>query len=129
MKLFMFFLTVFFFKLFAKFSSFINSDDCIGNLASKLIRIYTAYILRKILKEKRLFQVKRLTFAQAVIFDWQIWIFCTIISAFMYLFTLLIAYILNLFIRNEDVIEIITSIAAWIKNPFRWTSHQYPRYN
>ena len=38
-----FFLTLFF-KLVLKFSDFINSDDCIGKITSKSIRLYPVLI-------------------------------------------------------------------------------------
>ena len=34
----------FFFKLLSKFRNFINSDDCIGKIQSKSIRLYPVFI-------------------------------------------------------------------------------------
>ena len=48
------------------------------------------------------------TFAHAVIFAWQIWIICTVTSAFMYLLSRCkYFYIVNLLIRNYIIIEIV----------------------
>ena len=54
-KLLRFFLSVFFFKLLPKFSGFINSDDCIGKITSKSIRLETRKDLNLIERNRKAF--------------------------------------------------------------------------
>ena len=58
MKYFRFFLAVFF-EIVPKFSDFVNSDDCIGNITPKSIRLQSVFFLNIDVNKKKKIPVKK----------------------------------------------------------------------
>ena len=57
----MVFFCSFFFKLLPKCSDFINSDDCIGKITSKSIRLKPSFILKNVeVIDRQIFSIEKM---------------------------------------------------------------------
>ena len=80
-------------ELLPKFTDFLNSDNCIGKIASKSIRINSVFIqIFFYLLKKGIISNKTSNICSFCEIHLQIRIICTVTSEFMYLSTLQITY-------------------------------------